>query len=414
MALKPFTLASMPRGASQRMADRALAINPLTGQLDEIIQWDDLNPDYPQLGIQGWASENPTWQEQAYGVFDHPSYGSSGARRVPFDPNVGEDDWFHNAGKIAIGAGGLYTLAGSAGLLGPAAGAETGAGYDFGLTGKEGALTGPTFKGSIPSLVEANAYASGGAGLETGAGYNFGLTGLEGGGPLMPPAVPETAAQLKEWGLQEIAPGQWTLPAMATPSVLQAAEKLLSAGSTVAQVASALGISEGVARAIGALGAAGLGAYASGRQADSLAALAEKYAGYGAPSRARYEGSFAPGFTMESDPGYKDALDQVTKSFLHKASIQGNPADSPNAWLQTLKDVNSQFAFPALQNYRQLNANAGGIASGAAAAPGLDTSAIGARSNVFNAIGAGVSDIFNPPKSLAQQLLELKQAGLWT
>lgn len=384
MALKPFTLASMPRTA-QRLADRALAINPLTGQPDEIIQWDDIsNPDYPQLGIQGWASENPTWQEQAYGVFDHPSYGSSNPRRVPFDPNVGEDDWFHNAGKAAIGAGSLHTLAGLAGLLGPASSGGA-------------ALTGPAA-----------------ATLETGAGYDFGLTGLEGSGPLMPPAVPETAAQLKEWGLLETAPGVWALPAMATPSVLQAAEKLLGTGSTVAQVASALGISEGIARAIGALGAAGLGAYASGRQADSLAALAEKYAGYGAPSRARYEGSFAPGFTMASDPGYKDALDQVTKSFLHKASIQGNPADSPNAWLQTLKDVNSQFAFPALQNYRQLNANAGGIASGAAAAPGLDTSAIGARSNVFNAIGAGVSDIFNPPKSLAQQLLELRQAGLWT
>lgn len=154
---------------------------------------------------------------------------------------------------------------------------------------------------------------------------------------------------------------------------------------------------------------AALGAVAANNQANSLSALADKYAAYGAPSRARYEASFAPGFSMESDPGYKDALDQTAKATLHGLSVTGNPSDSPNAWTQTLSDVNSKFAYPALQAYRGGNAAAGGIATGTAAAPGLDTSSINARTNVFNALGAGANDIFNPQPSLAQTLAEYQR-----
>ena len=115
-----------------------------------------------------------------------------------------------------------------------------------------------------------------------------------------------------------------------------------------------------------------LGAIASKDQSDNYRDLAEKYMSFGAPSRARYESSFAPGFTMANDPGYMDALGLSTKEFLHKASIGGNPADSPNAWMQTLSDVNSKFAYPALQDYRRLNAGTGGLAALTAAAPSAD------------------------------------------
>ena len=162
---------------------------------------------------------------------------------------------------------------------------------------------------------------------------------------------------------------------------------------------------------LGRAAPAALGAYASNEQADAYSDLAERYMGLGAPSRARFEGSFAPGFTMANEPGYKDALDQTTKSFLHKASIAGNPADSPNAWMQTLSDVNSQFAFPALNEYRRLNAGTGGLATLTAAAPGAATSAIGAEKGIYDSIGAGAADIFNPPKSLAELMREFKRAG---
>lgn len=161
----------------------------------------------------------------------------------------------------------------------------------------------------------------------------------------------------------------------------------------------------------GKVAPAALGAYASNEQANKLGDLADKYMGFGAPSRARYEASFAPGFTMANDPGYTDALDQATKSFLHKASISGNPSESPNAWQQTLKDVNSQFAYPALQEYRRQAVGAGGLATLTAAAPGAATGEINAQRGIYDAIGAGAADVFNPPKSLEELARAFKRAG---
>lgn len=159
---------------------------------------------------------------------------------------------------------------------------------------------------------------------------------------------------------------------------------------------------------IGPLLASGMGAYAANKQSESYEALARELMGYGAPSRGRYEASFTPGFSMVNDPGYKDALDQTTKAFLHKASVTGNPVDSPNAWMQTLKDVNSSFAYPALQEYRRLNAGTGGLAALTGAAPNASSAAIGAERGIYDALGAGAADIFNPPKTLEQVLKGLK------
>lgn len=162
-------------------------------------------------------------------------------------------------------------------------------------------------------------------------------------------------------------------------------------------------------RGAGGLLAAGIGAIGANRTAGALSGLAARYEGYGAPSRARYESSFAPGFTMMNDPGYKDALDMTAKATLHGLSVSGNPAGSPNAWDKTLSDVNAKFAYPALQAYRTGNANTGGIGTLTAAAPGAATGAITARGDVLNAAGGAVNDIFNPPRSLADQLMEYER-----
>ncbi len=158
---------------------------------------------------------------------------------------------------------------------------------------------------------------------------------------------------------------------------------------------------------------AALGAKGAKDQADSLNALADKYMALGAPSRARYEASFMPGFTMANDPGYMDSLDQSSKATLHGLSVQGNPAGSPNAWAQSLQDNYAKTAYPALQNFRNTNANAGGIASLQTAAPGAATGAINAQKGVYDAIGAGFNDVFNPKQTLAEQLAELRKQGLY-
>lgn len=189
-----------------------------------------------------------------------------------------------------------------------------------------------------------------------------------------------------------------------SPSMLQQAKDLAKQAGITPQ--SALNY---LKQAIGRGAPAVLGAVAANRQADSLADLAKQYMDLGAPSRARYESSFDPNFTMANDAGYMDSLNQTSKASMHALSVNGNPAGSPNAWGRTMQDVYEKTAYPALQNYRNTNANAGGIASLQTAAPGAATGAITAQGNVFNAVGAGANDIFNPKPSLAETLAQYKR-----
>lgn len=195
-----------------------------------------------------------------------------------------------------------------------------------------------------------------------------------------------------------VASGFWDVVSKYGSSAVSAVQKLIGGGGNM----------DDLMKLLGKVAPAALGAIASNQQSKDYRELADKYMAFGAPSRARYEASFLPGFSMEGDPGYKDALDQTTKSFLHKASVTGNPVDSPNAWTQTLKDVNSSFAYPALQNFRTMNAGAGGLANMTPAAINAGAASINAGRGVYDAIGAGAADIFNPPKSLEEVLKGLK------
>lgn len=145
-----------------------------------------------------------------------------------------------------------------------------------------------------------------------------------------------------------------------------------------------------------------MGAYASSKQSDTLAGLAKEYAAYGAPSRARYEASFAPGFSMAQDPGYQDALDASSKATMRSMSVNGNPAGSPNAWAATMKDTYDRTAYPALQQYRNQNAATSGIANFNAAAPGVQTGQVQANANIWNGIGSAIGNVTNPAPTLAE------------
>lgn len=144
-----------------------------------------------------------------------------------------------------------------------------------------------------------------------------------------------------------------------------------------------------------------IGAVGADRQADALEGLSREFMAMGAPSRARYESSFAPGFTMDNDPGYKDALDQSANAMLRRLSVKGNPGDSPTAWNQTLQNLYQTTAYPALQNYRQTNASAGGLADFTPAAINASGTEIAQRGRVFGELGGAVGDVTNPPSSLA-------------
>lgn len=271
----------------------------------------------------------------------------------------------------AAGAGATGTVsggAGSASLLGDASG-DT-------LTGGTGAFDQGASQGVFDSAGNPIATSSDGGAFDMGGSQ--GVFDSQ-GNPTY--SSPTTLASLAE----------------------QAKQMAAQFGITPASALSLLksGLLKGAPAVLGAIGA--------NQQANSLGALAKQYMDLGAPSRARYEASFAPGFTMASDPGYQDALDASSKATLHSLSVQGNPAGSPDAWSQSLADNYAKTAYPALQNFRNTNANAGGIASLQTAAPAAATGAITAQGNIFNAIGAGANDIFNPQPSLAQTLAQYQQ-----
>jgi hypothetical protein len=194
--------------------------------------------------------------------------------------------------------------------------------------------------------------------------------------------------------------------------------KMMQSGQDTSALSRMTGISPDLLDVLGKVAGAGLGVYGANQQADSFRRLSDdamtrwnQSVAMGAPSRDRYEASFKPGFTMGSDPGYQDALDATTKSTLHGLSITGNPSTSPNAWNQTLSDVNSKFAYPALQNYRTMNANTGGFSSFAnagAQGPNMSaaTAAIGADAKALNAIGAGIADVTTPPKNTLEEFFK--------
>jgi hypothetical protein len=300
---------------------------------------------------------------------------------------------------VAAGFNALPALAGTAGASAGGSAAAGGSMMPAAIPESAATLSGWGLTETAPGVWSA---AGGGAGGAAGAAL---ASGGATSGTAMPPAVPESPTTLSEWGLTETSPGVWSNVGNAAAfGGLGAAVDGGLAKAGLLGTGLALGdLARGIPGAIGAL--------AAHDQASKLDALARDYMAMGAPSRGRYEASFAPGFTMAADPGYTDALNQTTKATLHGLSVGGNPADSPNAWAKTLEDLNAKFAFPALQNYRSTNASAGGLSALTGAAPAASTGAINAGANVWNSLGAGAADIFSPPKSINLEQL-LKKMGL--
>ena len=322
------------------------------------------------------------------------------------DVGHGVADFTRELAPFALAALGTYFgVQGLGGAFGgaEAAGAGASAGGTAGASGLESFL-GPATGSVEAAPIIGSAGAPTVSGIAEGAGAFLPVAGLPGGG--MPAAIPETdptfGGALTQTGAGQYEALPFTPPGSSAP--LGGVPAPLSNADRVARVLRGDGSLEDVLNLGGAALPGVVGAVAANNQANSLEALTREYMAMGAPSRGRFESSFSPGFSMANEPGYKDALDQTMKAFLHKASISGNPADSPNAWMQTLQDVNSTLALPALQNYRSMNANAGGLSQFASAAPTVATGAINANANVANALGGAAADIFNPPRSLADLL----------
>lgn len=153
---------------------------------------------------------------------------------------------------------------------------------------------------------------------------------------------------------------------------------------------------------LGKLAPSLLGAYASNQQTNALTDLAKKYQDFGAPYRQQLADITANPDNFYNSLGAQKATDSV----LHKLSIGGNPSGSP---------YKQQLAIDSLWNEygkeRDRLAGFGGLTNYNAAAPNLEAQAIGQNANMWNAVGAGMNDIFNPKPALPDLLKQMKQAG---
>lgn len=145
--------------------------------------------------------------------------------------------------------------------------------------------------------------------------------------------------------------------------------------------------------------------------ANKQDALAREYMGFGAPSRARYEASFAPGFDITAaDPAFKGALDASTDSLLRKGSVGGNPYGNPGVLAEILKYTTGNVALPYLKDYRNQNAATGGFGAFSTAAPGAATNSINATGSMYSDVAGGLADILNPRRN--QKQVNLNVSGL--
>lgn len=154
----------------------------------------------------------------------------------------------------------------------------------------------------------------------------------------------------------------------------------------------------------GTLGSTVLGYLGAENQAGALSDTADKYLALGQPYRGALAASYAPGFSMNNEPGYKDAIDQTMQSYLRKASTGGNPFDNPGVSTEALKYVTAGTALPQLNTYRsqlgsfgQLGVNTAGTA---------DMGAAGASGGTYDALGYGLSQLTAPKNNTLQDLVQ--------
>ncbi len=154
-------------------------------------------------------------------------------------------------------------------------------------------------------------------------------------------------------------------------------------------------------KTLGTVGSTALGMYNSSQQADAQKALADKADSYTAPSRARYESSFQPGFNIgTADPAFAALKDQTQTGLLARLSATGgNPYGNPSGLIEANKQIGASLDAPWLQNYRNQNAATSGIGAYSAAAPGASQAAINAQGGALTTLGAGLGDILNPSRS---------------
>jgi hypothetical protein len=256
---------------------------------------------------------------------------------------------------------------------------------------------------SEPGFLALAGTAAGGSMLGGPAGGGA----AAGGTAAMPAAIPETAATLGEWGLAETAPGVFAAgaPAGVSAGYTGAAGAPMGAppsgpSTALAPGGAGAGISLGQIAA-GAIPAA-FGAFGANQQARQYGALANQYMAMGAPYRSRLSELYSDPEDWLNSAEVQIPIQQGTNILARSLSTKGNPTGSGNA-LQELQNYASKQLFDRLGQEKDRLAGFGGLSSYSAAAPSAANAQIGAQKGIYDAIGAGAADIFNPPRRITLQ-----------
>jgi hypothetical protein len=168
---------------------------------------------------------------------------------------------------------------------------------------------------------------------------------------------------------------------------------------------------------IGKIAPAALGAYGANQQANSYQDMMNQYFSLGAPYRSLLQQSYQPGFDISKEPGYQNAMDTTMNTYMRAASAGnaqgvagGNPFNNPGAFMESQKYLAGNLALPYLQNYRSGLSSSGQLGLGPAAQFGGN--AIQSQGGVYDAIGYGLGEVFNPKPDYMKQFAQMFQPKL--
>ncbi len=280
------------------------------------------------------------------------------------------------SGAGGFGASGLFSGAGAAGALGEA-GSGLGGSMDFfdpSYWGSE--YTNPfTDLGSgYTGSMDPNSLSGG---FQTvNAPTNFGAPFQPGYNFLDPSTYGGSAAQ--------------SLTQQLTQKIGEQGAK-----SLVSRLLSGEGSAADYASILGTLGQAGLNIASGLQQSNATNQLGNRILNMGAPSLARYEASFQPGWSIWDQPGNRESLDSSWDSALRNLSATGgNPFGNQGGLIEANKRIMGSLGAPLTQNYREVNraAGFGNVPQYAQIAQ----NAIGQQGTAYQAGAAGLEDLLNP------------------
>ena len=297
------------------------------------------------------------------------------------------------AGAAAEGGAAAGTTAGGTGVFDAGMGSYLG----LGTTADAAAVGSSLGLGDVAAVGAGGAAAGGGGGADAAWGVN-----------------PGTTASQYDAGMADYLGLGNSADAGAVSNSLTSGEwswldNLLKGDNTYAKILRGEGTIDDYVKVIGKIGPSLLGYAGAGQQADSYGRLGNQFLNLGAPYRKRLADLYAnPDSFLQSNEVQKPvqmASDIMARSLSAKT---GNPWGSGNA-MQQLQSFSADQLFGKLGQEKDRLGQLGGISTLTSYSPQFLSNGIRSEGQQYDAIGAGVANVFDPPKTFAEQWAEFKR-----